>query len=1091
MRRIISIVALCLASGVAHGQDRGGIVGTVVDQNGAVVSGAKVTVTNVGTGQTRVVTSSSAGDFSVPNLSVGVYNLTAEQAGFKTALASDIKVDVQQTLRLDFTLQVGGANEKVTVTGTAPLLQTQDAEIGALVENKRVEELPLNGRNFTQLALLVPGVTEGVAGSYEATFGLGPRGTGVAFSVNGQQSSYNQFLIDGVPAKENQHESNSLSPSIDAVQEFRVQTSNYSAEFGTEAGAQINLVTKSGTNDYHGSAYEFLRNDLFDGSNFFSHGVKPELRQNQFGGTLGGPIRRNKTFFFASYEGTRIRRGLTQTALLPNQQERGGDFSDLLQIPATDGGPLHIMDPVTHVAIPGNIITTPLSPIATTILQKYVPLPNVGPVNQPFDPSTATPNYVSNDTNKINVYQIISRVDHHFTANDTLFGRYIIEDVTNISPKLFPTDSFEQKSRGQNAEISYNHIFTANKLNELKLAYNRFRQNETVGNAFHNNVVGQLGIQGLCELPACFGVPQMNVGPFINFGEHGLGQVVSGPRGWHAEVFHLSDAFSYIRGAHTIKFGMGVERHRDSFPEIIFPRGIFTFDGRFTDGGNSSGSITAGSPTNGTALADYLMGLPFNSLASINEFDPHFVNTDLYPWFQDDWRATPTLTINFGLRYEWSGRPVSQNDTISNIDFTNGVAQLLTAKNHSQFGYPRSLVNNDNNNFAPRLGFAWSPTKLSHYVLRGGYGWFYQRETSNSWEDLSINPPFINQTSFNLDQTNSAQVATFDLHNPFALAPPIPLLLFAMQKNWRDGYVQEWNLDQQYAITPQLVLDIGYVGNKGTKIPDVIPINEAVPGPGDPQTRRPFQNFGSITFRDSEGSATYHALQARLERRFASGMSFLASYTYSRTINDQSLYEIDAGIQDVRNLNAEKGLADQDVRHRFVASYVCELPFGRGKRFGSSATGVREQLIGGWQVNGITTFQTGQPVTALMGFDNANVGDGTARPNQIGNPNLSRGARSQTHWFNVNAFVPAAFQTFGNAARNNIIGPGLNNFDFSILKTFKIAEQKRIEFRTEIFDVFNHTNFTTLGNVIGTGSFGQLTASRDPRIIQFGLKFLF
>jgi hypothetical protein len=370
MRRIISIVALCLASGVAHGQDRGGIVGTVVDQNGAVVSGAKVTVTNVGTGQTRVLTSSSAGDFSVPNLSVGVYNLTAEQAGFKTALASDIKVDVQQTLRLDFTLQVGGANEKVTVTGTAPLLQTQDAEIGALVENKRVEELPLNGRNFTQLALLVPGVTEGVAGSYEATFGLGPRGTGVAFSVNGQQSSYNQFLIDGVPAKENQHESNSLSPSIDAVQEFRVQTSNYSAEFGTEAGAQINLVTKSGTNDYHGSAYEFLRNDLFDGSNFFSHGVKPELRQNQFGGTLGGPIRRNKTFFFASYEGTRIRRGLTQTALLPNQQERGGDFSDLLQIPATDGGPLHIMDPVTHVAIPGNIITTPLSPIATTILQK-------------------------------------------------------------------------------------------------------------------------------------------------------------------------------------------------------------------------------------------------------------------------------------------------------------------------------------------------------------------------------------------------------------------------------------------------------------------------------------------------------------------------------------------------------------------------------------------------------------------------------------------------------------------------------------------------------------------------------------------------
>jgi hypothetical protein len=1090
MRRIIWMVALCLAGSLAQGQELGGIVGGVMDQKGASIEGAKITVTNAGTGQSRVVTSNSSGEYAVPNLSVGVYDVTAEQAGFKKALANSVKVDVQQTARIDFTLQVGAANEQVTVTGSAPLLQTQDAQIGALIENKRVEELPLNGRNFTQLALLVPGATEGTAGSYEATFGLGPRGSGVAFSVNGQQSSYNQFLVDGVPAKENQHESNSLSPSIDAIQEFRVQTSNYSAEFGTEAGAQINLVTKSGNNNFHGSAYEFLRNDLFDGSNFFSGGVKPELRQNQFGATLGGPIRKNKTFFFGSYEGTRIRRGFTQTALVPNQQERGGDFSDLLKIPQSEGGPVTIVDPVTGTPFPGNIINTTLSPIATTILQKYVPLPNIGSVNQPFDPNTATPNYVSNDTNKINVYQVIGRVDHHFSASDEMFGRYLIEDVTNISPKLFPTDSFEQKSRGQNAEISFSHIFSPTRLNELKLAYNRFRQNETVGNAFHNNVVGQLGIQGLCELPACFGVPQMNAGPFTDFGEHGLGQVVSGPRGWHAELFHLSDTFSYITGAHTIKIGMAVERHRDSFPEIIFPRGIFTFDGRFSDGGNAGGSITPGSPTNATGLTDYLLGLPVNSLASINEFDPHFENTDLYPWVQDDWRATPTLTLNFGLRYEWSGRPVSQNNTISNIDFSGRTAQLVTAQDHNQFGFPRSLVNNDNNDFAPRLGFAWSPSKHNRYVLRGGYGWFYQRETSNSWEDLSINPPFINQTSFNLGPT---QVASFDLHNPFALAPPIPLLTFAMQKDWRDGYVQEWNLDQQYAITQQLVLDIAYVGNKGTKLPDAIPINEAVPGPGDPQTRRPFQNFGSITFRDSESSATYHALQARLERRFANGLSFLAAYTFAKTINNQSLYETDTGgPQDIRNLQAEKGLAPQDVRHRFVMSYVYELPFGRGKRFGSAMSNAMDQLIGGWQVNGITTFQAGQPFTALMGFDNANVGDGTARPDQIAdNPNLSRGDRTPTHWFDTAAFVPAAFGTFGNAARNNIIGPGLNNFDFSILKTFRFTEQREIEFRAEIFDLFNHTNFTTVGSVIGTGSFGQLTASRDPRVIQFGLKFLF
>jgi carboxypeptidase family protein len=1089
MRKLTLIAALCMVSSFAAAQEQGGIVGTIRDQAGALVAGAKVTVTNTGTSQTRTLSTTSSGDYSIPNLAVGVYSVSVEKSGFKRAVADTIKVDVQQTSRFDFTLQVGATAEQVTVSGAAPLLQTQDSQIGALVENKRVEELPLNGRNFTQLALLVPGMVEGTPGNYESTYGLGPRGTGVAFSVNGQQSAYNQFLVDGVPAKENQHESNSISPSIDAIQEFRVQTSNYSAEFGTEAGAQINLVTKSGTNDYHGSMYEFLRNDLFDGSNYFSGGVKPELRQNQYGGTLGGPLRKDKTFFFGSYEGTRIVKGVTQTALVPNQQERTGDFSDLLQIPQSEGGPITIVNPVTGTPFPGNVINVPLSPIATTILQQYVPLPNVGPVNQPFDPFTATPNYVSNDTNKIDVYQVIGRVDHHFSASDMMFGRYSIEDVTNISPKLFPTDSFEQKSRGQNAVISYNHIFSSTKLNELRLAYNRFRQNETVGNAFHNNVVGQLGIQGLCELPACWGVPEMNVGSFIDFGEHGDGQVVSGPRGWHSEVFHLGDAFSYIKGAHTIKFGTTIERHRDSFPEIIFPRGIFTFDGRFSDGGSADSSTMPGTPSNATAMADYLLGLPENSLASINEFDPHLVNNDLYPWIQDDWRVTRTLTLNLGLRYEWSGRPVSQNNTIANVDFTGGIATLVTPQNREQLGYPRALIDNDNHDFAPRLGFAWTPGGQQRFVVRSGYGWFYQRETSNSWEDLSINPPFINQTSFNLDPT---QVASFNLSNPFALAPAIPLLVFAMQKNWRDGYVQEWNLDTQYSITPNLVADIAYVGNKGTKLPDAIPINEAVPGPGSIQSRRPYQNFGSITYRDSEGYADYDGLQTRLERRFSNGLSFLAAYTFSKTINDQSLYETDTGgPQDIRNLASEKGLAPQDVRHRFVMSYVYELPFGRGKHFGGSATGALQQVIGGWQVNGITTLQSGQPFTALMGFDNANVGDGTARPDEVANPNLPRGQRTPTRWFDTGAFVAAPFGTFGDASRNNIIGPGFNNFDFSALKSFRLGEERRIEFRTEIFDIFNHTNFTTVGNVINTGSFGQLTASRDPRIIQFGLKLLF
>jgi hypothetical protein len=1075
MRTGLVLGIVCIAFGLASAQERGGIVGSVVDQSGAEVSGAKIMVTNSGTGQVRTASSSSSGEYAVPNLPVGVYTATAEQPGFKRATIGNIKVDVQQTVRIDFSLQVGQVTDQVTVTGVAPLLQADDAQIGALVENKRVEDLPLNGRNFTQLALLVPGATEGTAGNYAATFGLGTRGSGVSFSINGQQSSYNQFLIDGVPAKENQHESNSISPSVDAIQEFRVQTSNYSAELGTEAGGQINLVTKSGTNRLHGTAYEFLRNDVFDGSNFFSGGTKPELRRNQFGGTLGGPIRRNKTFFFGSYEGTRIRKGFTQTGLVPNTQERAGNFSDLLPLGIT------IYDPTTHVPFAGNVIPSgSISPIASTILEQFVPLPNTAPPDQPFDPNLAT-NYVSNDTNKINVYQVIGRLDHHFTDKDAVFGRYIIEDVDNISPKLFPTDSFRQKSRGQNAEISFSHIFSSNKLNELKLAYNRFRQNEVVGNAFHRDVVAELAIAGLCQQPACWGVPEMDISPYLSFGEHGLGQVVSGPRGWRSEIFHIGDAFSYSKGAHSLKFGLTMERHRDTFPETIFPRGIFGFDGRFT-------SVDGNTPNSTTALADFLLGLPRTSLASIDEFDPHFENTDLYPWFQDDWRVTSTLTLNLGLRYEWSGRPISENDTISNIDISGGTAQLITAKDHSQFGFPRSLVDNDNNNFAPRLGFAWSPSQVKRYVLRGGYGIFYQRETSNSWIDLAINPPFINQTFFILDST---QAGSFDFQNPFALAPPIPLLFFAIDKHWRDGYVQEWNLDNQFSITPNLVVDIAYVGNKGTRLPNLIPINQAVPGPGDVQSRRPFPNFGSLNFRLSNSSATYHGLQTRVERRFANGFSFLASYTFSKAINDASIYENDPGPQNVRDLRAEKGLASQDVRQRLVMSYVYELPFGRGKRFGSSSTGVSQQLIGGWQVNGITTLQSGQPFTPILGFDNADVGDGTARPDLVGDPILARGDRSRLRWFNTDAFAAPAPGTFGTAGRNPVIGPGLNNFDFSVVKRFEFSEQRSLEFRTEVFNIFNHSNFVTAGNVLGTPSFGQLTSARDPRDIQFGFKFLF
>jgi hypothetical protein len=759
MSRILVGLVVCLGLSLtaALAQEASSVVGTVTDQSGAVVADAKVTAANVGTGLSRTVTTSSTGDYVIPNLPVGTYKVTAEKSGFKLGVASDVHLDVQRAARVDFALELGQVTQQVNVTSVAPMLQTHDSQVGTLVENRRIDDLPLNGRNFTQLNLLVPGVVEGVPGDYVETYSLGTRGSGVSFAVNGQSANYDEYLLDGVPIKEVQHEGPGLSPSVDAIQEFRVQTSNYDAQFGTEAGGQINLVTKSGTNQFHGSPYEFLRNDAMDARNFFDYSPKKaELRRNQYGGTVGGPVKKDSTFFFLSYEGTRIRKGSVQEGLVPTADERSGNFSDLLPQGIQPLNPLN-GQPFTGDQIPPGM----LSSYATQILQKFVPLPN--------NPSNPVFNWISNDANRIGVDQGLARLDHRFSQSDILYGRFILEDVRNTSPKLFPTDSFVQDSRGQNLMLGYSHTFSSNKVNEFKMAYNRHRENEVVGQAFKENVGQELGLQGICDDPACWGIPDNYVGPFLDFGEHGLGQTVSGPRGWLNEIFHFSDAFYWTKGNHLIRFGMELDRNHDNFPEAIFPRGLFSYDGRFTS--------PDGSPNSSTALADFLLGLPRSSEASIDIFSPYFRNTALYPWFQDDWRVTRSLTLNLGISCWWFGRPQSKNNTIATLDFAVSPAQIVTAQDASQFGFPRALTFNDNNNVSPRVGFAWSPENHKRFVLRGGYGIFYQRASANNWIDIAINPPFVNQTNYILEP--SAQLPGQLRRLQLPLAPggsPPPIL---------------------------------------------------------------------------------------------------------------------------------------------------------------------------------------------------------------------------------------------------------------------------------------------------------------------------
>jgi hypothetical protein len=945
------------------------------------------------------------------------------------------------------------------------------------VENTTIVGLPLNGRNFTQLNLLIPGVAPGSSNNIVTRNGYGARASGVSFSVNGQRSTNDSFILDGINFDEPEIGADAFSPSIDAIQEFRVQTSNFSAEFGAMAGGQINMVTKSGSNDLHGGLYEFVRNDVFDARNYFAGTVKPPLKRNQFGGTIGGRIIRDKLYYFGSYEGTRLSTGITQTGLVPTAAQASGDMSSLL------AKGIQLKNPYTGAPVPGDIIpASDLSPITTAVLKNYVPGPNA---------SASGYNYVSNNPNRISTNQYLTRVDYNATAKDALFARYVIEKSTNAQPKFFPTDGLSENPEGYGAAAGWTHVFNEHLLNELKVGLTHFREVLQLANAGKNDVVSELGMTGLCEDPLCWGVPTMSVSGFAVFGEHGYsgpnaggagGAFRSGPVQWRSALLQANDSVYWTHNTQNIRFGFEFDARRFTYVEALYPRGIFTFDGRFS-------SPTASSNAN-TAFADYLFGLPEQNQNSITIFNPDFRSYEYHPWFQDDWRITPSLTVNLGLRYELMLRPVSGNNTISNLNYSTPLPSLVTAQSHQGTSFSRSLVNNDFTDIAPRVGIAYIPSFLKSSVIRAGYGIFYQREADNSFIDLAINTPFVVQNTLILDKT---QVSAYSLSHPFALSPPATTTTYyTMQKNWRDGYSQQWNLAFQTQVPGGVSLQAAYVANKDTHLSKNIPVNQAALGTGPVTSRQPYPGYGSVSYFNSQAASTYNALQLQAERRLSNNLVFLGAYTYGRCIDDASagsIGETDTGIQNIHNTAAQKGLCAQDVRHRFAFSYVYELPFGRNKRFGANFNAAEEAVMGGWELSGVVTSSTGQPLTAVMSGDNANVGYGSSYPNRIGNPNS--GAHSVTHAFNTSAFVAAPAGTFGNARRNTVIGPGINDVDLAALKNFALTEKIKLQFRGEFFNLFNHPNFYPPGLTLGTATYGVITQAQDPRELQLSLKLMF
>jgi outer membrane receptor protein involved in Fe transport len=1068
-------------------QDSATITGEVKDSSGGLVPKVTVTVTNVGTNISVTTETNDHGSYTVTGLRPGDYSITAEKTGFNKTLRSGVTLQVAQFANIDITLQTGQVSEFVEVAGGAPLLETETSSRGSVIDQKKIVDLPLNGRDYNQLALLSPGVLPGT-----------PRLASVNFkgvlNVNGNRTFNNVFLLDGV---DNISYSNSfrgenvqlVQPSIEALQEFKIQTNAYSAEFGRSSGAVVNAVIKSGTNDIHGSVYEFFRNDALDANNFFSNALgapKPVRKRNQFGGAIGGPLVKNRTFWFADYEGLRDREGIPRVRLVPTALEKQGLFSTIVVDPFAPGRPAFSQNSAGQWVIPQNR----WDPVGAAIVA-LIPDPNV--------PGTTI--FASTPITTTRQDQFDVRIDHQISNTMTLFGRYSFVDTNTFRPAPLPglaegsfNDAFGANlNRSQGIAIGLTWTFTPTFVGEFRFGWGR-------GNYFTNppnfgiNGAEEVGLTNVPDDPAIVGgVPKVNIQGFDAVGRHTSTPQFQTPRTWNPRA-----TLSWTRGQHSFKFGGEFLHAQTKINDLNATIGRMNFDNRFTN----------------RAVGDLLLGLP--SQLALTSFTVMDQGQDMYfAFFQDDYKFSSKLTLNLGLRYEFSTPPRERNNQFANFDPQTGT--MIFAKDGSIFD--RALIHPDLNNFAPRAGFAYSPTP--RWVVRGAYGVFYTHTVRQGREGLlGFNPPFLVDNLLQTSVTGSAAVASaapFQLVNgypdglldPSSLAPTI--LRRAQDANQRSPYIQQYNLGIQYELTKDLLFEVAYVGNKGTKLNGFRNLNQraVITNANGTQSAgaRPYPAFGDIQWMENRVLSSYNALQARLEKRFSRGLSALVSYTWGKALTESPDHistsgggaGIDTGTfrepQDGNNLKAERGLAEFDIKHRFVASYIYELPFGHGRRWGSAWNGVTNAILGGWQVTGIHVLQSGLGLTATLGGSTVlNIGgERRARPNVFGDPNLSDSERTLQRWFNTDAFraFSPAPQAFGNAGVGIMRGPNYMNFDFTMAKDFHFNERFRLQFRTEFFNAFNRANFGPPNVMRDSGGFGQILSASNARIIQFGVKLYY
>jgi hypothetical protein len=1057
------------------------IGGVVRDAQGGVLPGAAVSALQASSGFRIERTTDGSGRFLLPALPVGEYTLTVALNGFRSFTQVGLALDAGRRIELPITLTVGAVTESITISGEAPLLHTANTEVSDIISNRQVEHLPLNTRQFLQLAQL----TDGVAIPPGGTRGAALEQAGSLPAVYGQRSGHNIYLLDGVKVTDEFFNNLVISPSLDAIQEFKIQKTMYPAEFGGKSSALVNVVTKSGGNGFHGSGLEFMRSDALDARNYFDDPATPvpSLRQHQFGVNFGGPIRRDRTFFFFSYEGQRIDRSQTQTFSVPTTALRSGDFSGLAPI----------CDPLTRTAggactpFAGNRIPVQrLDPIALALLNRVPTATGPGSVQ----------NLLSIGTNVNPVDQLSVRIDDRRPGGDTLFGRFTSYNVSDTQP--FGTSSLNETlvpgfgrtvtTRSRNLALGHTHVFGPTWLNEVRFGY----LSASGGQVSPNQGVSfarDTGLQGVATDPRDMGFPQVSFG--------GLFSTIGDPISFVSREnrsYELYDNIMIDRGNHHVKFGGYLFRLEFNPVNPNQARGAFTFNGQWS----------------GNAFADFLLGYPSSAQAGLGRADEHGRSTWFHVYGQDDWRLRSNLTVNYGLRYEVNSQMTDTDGRLSAIDLTVPGGRFVIATDEGgriapsasallpqipipyvtaqDAGWTNGLLRPSYLRFAPRLGVVWTPGDDARTVVNAGFGVFL-----NQWA-YSVQQAFAQTLPFFFAKTvNAAADAVQPAYTTanMLLAPANGTVGGStMNHDFQTEYAKNYSASVQQALTSSTVVEISFLRSTIAGADSSTVLNVPIPGPGPIGPRRPVPQLANITAIRWDGYSIYNGLTVRLERRFSRGAAFSAHYTLSKAVDDAS----DPGAtvseanlpQDVRNMAAEKATASFDHRHRFVGNVTYALPnlFGSGNGWAGKAGA-------GWQVNGIVTLQSGAPFTVNLGTDRANIGSGPAqRPDAVCDPNAG-GARTALQWFNTSCFaLPAAF-SFGTAPRNSVLGPGYADIDISLQKEFALPAGARLQLRWETFNLLNRVNFDVPNRTAFTPNFGRIFSALPARQMQLGVKVLF